>query len=110
MTSGATLPLRRKALDTVSPSSPALPRHPRLTQILEQNWQAEMNGYYTYRALAEREREPGRKHTLERGAETEKKHPGLWPGGKKELGGREPAYRGRATGDADTLKNRIGGD
>jgi VIT1/CCC1 family predicted Fe2+/Mn2+ transporter/rubrerythrin len=97
-------------LDTVSQPTPALPRNPRLPQILERNWQAEMNGYYTYRALAEREPEPGRKRALENMAAAEKEHAGLWAGRLQELGEPEPAYRGKPAGDADSLKNRVGGD
>ena len=89
---------------------PALPRHPRLSQILEQNWQAEMAGYYTYRALAEREPEPGRKQTLENMALAEKEHAALWAGRLRELGEPEPVYRGSPAGDADSLKTRVGGD
>ena len=97
-------------MDTASESVPALPRHPRLDQILEQNWQAEMTGYYTYRALAERERDAGRKQTLEHMAAAEKEHAALWAARIREIGGREPVYRGKPAGDADSLKNRIGGD
>ncbi len=85
-------------------------RNPRLTQILAQNWQAEMTGYYTYRALAEREKDAGRKLALEKMAASEKEHAALWADRIQELGGREPVYRGKPTGDADSLKNRIGGD
>jgi VIT1/CCC1 family predicted Fe2+/Mn2+ transporter/rubrerythrin len=87
-----------------------LPRHPRLGQILEQNWQAEMAGFYTYRALAERERDMGRKQALERMAAAEKEHAALWAGRLRELGEPQPVYRGRPSGDADSLKNRVGGD
>jgi VIT1/CCC1 family predicted Fe2+/Mn2+ transporter len=97
-------------LDTVSQATPALPRHPRLPQILEQNWQAEMTGYYTYRALAQREREPGRKQALENMAVAEKEHAALWAGRLRELGEPEPVYQGKPAGDADSLKNRVGGD
>jgi vacuolar iron transporter family protein len=97
-------------LDTPSQSIPAVPRNPRLAQILEQNWQAEMTGYSTYRALAERERDAGRKQALERLAAAEKEHAALWAARIKELGGREPVYRGKPAGDADSLKNRVGGD
>ena len=89
---------------------PALPRHPRLPQILEQNWQAEMTGHYTYRTLAQREREPGRKQALENMAVAEKEHAALWAGRLRELGEPEPVYRGKPAGDADSLKNRVGGD
>src|SRR5271170_1188159 len=94
---------RREELDTAS-------RNPRLTQILEQNWQAEMTGYYTYRALAEREKDAARKQALEHMAAAEKEHAVLWAARIQELGGREPVYRGKPTGDADSLKNRVGGD
>ena len=87
-----------------------LPRNPRLGQILERNWQAEMAGYYTYRALAEREPDPGRKQTLADMASAEKEHAELWAGRLRELGEPEPVYQGRPSGDADRLKTRIGGD
>jgi VIT1/CCC1 family predicted Fe2+/Mn2+ transporter len=87
-----------------------LPRHPRLRQILEENWQAEMAGYNTYRTLAEREPEPGRRQTLEDMALAEKDHAALWAGRLRELGEPEPIYRGKPSGDADSLKNRVGGD
>ncbi|HTZ58743.1 MAG TPA: VIT1/CCC1 transporter family protein [Acidobacteriaceae bacterium] len=97
-------------MNTASESIPARPRHPRLAQILEQNWQAEMEGYNTYRALAEREPEPGRKNALENMASAEKEHAALWAGRLRELGQPEPVYRGKPAGDAESLKTRIGGD
>jgi len=97
-------------MGTASQARPALPRHPRLAQILEQNWQAEMTGYYTYRTLAEREPDSGRKQALESMATAEKEHAALWAARLQELGEPLPVYRGRQTGDADSLKNRIGGD
>jgi VIT1/CCC1 family predicted Fe2+/Mn2+ transporter/rubrerythrin len=97
-------------MGTASQATPALPRHPRLPQILEQNWQAEMTGYYTYRTLAEREPDSGRKHALESMATAEKEHAALWAARLQELGEPLPVYRGRQTGEADSLKNRIGGD
>lgn len=87
-----------------------LPRNPKLRQILEQNWQAEMAGYYTYRALAEREPEPARKQTLNHMALAEKEHAQLWAARLRELGAPDPVYRGKPAGDADSLKNRVGGD
>ncbi len=93
-----------------SDPTPALPRHPRLSQILEQNWQAEMAGCYTYRTLAEREPHPGRKQTLEHMAQAERDHAALWAGRLRELGEPEPVYQGKPSGDADSLKNRVGGD
>ncbi len=69
-----------------------------------------MTGYYTYRALAEREPEPGRKQALKNMAVAEKEHAALWAGRLRELGEPEPVYRGKPAGDADSLKNRVGGD
>jgi len=102
--------VREKALDSPATAEPELPRHPRLSQILEKNWQAEMAGYYTYRALAEREPEAGRKQTLEHMALAEKEHAALWAGRLRELGEPEPVYRGSTAGEADSLKTRVGGD
>jgi vacuolar iron transporter family protein len=102
--------VKEKALDPDSTAEPELPRHPRLSQILEKNWQAEMAGYYTYRALAEREREAARKQTLESMALAEKEHAALWAGRLRELGEPEPVYQGKPGGDADSLKTRVGGD
>ena len=84
--------------------------NPGLVRILEQNWQAEMTGYYTYRALAERDKDAGRKLALENMAASEKEHAALWAARIQQLGGGEPVYRGKPSGDADSLKNRIGGD
>jgi VIT1/CCC1 family predicted Fe2+/Mn2+ transporter/rubrerythrin len=81
-----------------------------LSQILEKNWQAEMTGYYTYRALAEREPEAGRKQTLKNMALAEKEHAALWAARLRELGEPEPVYRGSTAGDAGSLKTRVGGD
>jgi vacuolar iron transporter family protein len=93
-----------------SQAIPDLPKHPRLAQILEQNWQAEMEGHHTYRTLAEREPQPGRKQSLENMAQAEMEHAQLWAGRLRELGEPEPVYRGKPGGDAETLKTRIGGD
>jgi VIT1/CCC1 family predicted Fe2+/Mn2+ transporter/rubrerythrin len=93
-----------------SQTAPTLPRNPKLAQILQENWQAEMRGYYTYRALAEREPVSGRKQTLENMAAAEKDHADLWAARLRELGESQPVYRGKPAGDADSLKNRIGGD
>ncbi len=97
-------------MDSDSITELELPRHPRLGQILEKNWQAEMAGYYTYRALAEREKEAARKQTLESMALAEKEHAALWAGRLRELGEPEPVYQGKPGGDADSLKTRVGGD
>ncbi|HEX3470873.1 MAG TPA: VIT1/CCC1 transporter family protein [Silvibacterium sp.] len=81
----------------------------KLLAALEANWQAEMSGYYTYRTLSERDDDPLRKETLRHMAEAEAQHAALWEKRILELGGKRPHYRGKATGDADSLANRLGG-
>jgi VIT1/CCC1 family predicted Fe2+/Mn2+ transporter len=81
----------------------------KLLRALEANWQTEMTGYFTYRALGERDPDPIRKKTLLHMAEAEEQHADLWAGRIRDLGGTPPKYRGRATGDADTWPNRLGG-
>ena len=81
----------------------------KLLSALEGNWQTEMSGYYTYRTLAERDSDPIRKKTLEHMAEAEAEHAALWGKRIEELGGAIPQYKGKQTGDADTLANRLGG-
>src|SRR5580698_9335429 len=84
-------------------------RHRKLLAALEANWLAETIGYYTYRTLSERDDDPGRKETLRHMAEAEAQHAALWAQRIQELGGTEPQYRGKPTGDADHLANRLGG-
>jgi VIT1/CCC1 family predicted Fe2+/Mn2+ transporter/rubrerythrin len=76
---------------------------------LEGNWQAEMEGYYTYLALADRDTDPVRAQVLRHLASAEWEHAALWHGRIIELGGSEPVYSGRAHGEADSLANRAGG-
>jgi len=76
---------------------------------LEGNWQAEMEGYHTYQALADRDTEPVRAQVLRHLAAAELEHAALWAGRIEELGGPNPVYHGRAGGDADSLANRAGG-
>ncbi|MBV8631174.1 MAG: VIT1/CCC1 transporter family protein [Silvibacterium sp.] len=85
------------------------PKLRKMLAALEGNWQAEMSGYHTYRTLSERDEDPLRKETLRHMAEAEAQHAALWEKRIIELGGEKPEYRGKATGDADTLVNRIGG-
>ncbi len=82
----------------------------RLLQALQANWQTEMNGFYTYSTLAEREREPQRRGALRNLARAEKHHADLWAARILELGGAVPAYTGSPSGEANTLPNRLGGD
>jgi len=76
---------------------------------LEANWQAEMEGYHTYLALAEREIDVIRAHVLRRLAADELEHAVLWAGRIKELDGPEPVYHGAPQGEAGSLASRAGG-
>jgi vacuolar iron transporter family protein len=81
----------------------------KILEALESNWQAEMEGYSTYQALADRDTDPVRAQVLRHLAVAEQEHAALWAERIKELGGPEPVYGGRAGGDADSLANRAGG-
>ena len=63
---------------------------------LEANWQAEMEGYNTYRALADRDNDPLRAQVLRHLASAEWEYAAFWKGRIIELGGTElvrPAAR-----------------
>jgi vacuolar iron transporter family protein len=81
----------------------------RLLDALEANWQAEMEGHYTYSTLAKKEAEPHRRNALLGLATAEKHHADLWAGRIRELGEAEPKYAGDLSGQADSLTNRVGG-
>ncbi len=85
------------------------PRLKKILEALEENWQAEMVGAYTYRALADRDTDPVRAQVLRHLASAEDEHAALWASRIKDLGGPEPVYRGNPHGEADTLQNRAGG-
>ena len=76
---------------------------------LEENWQAEVEAYHTYMALADRDSDPVRAQVLRHLANAEWEHAALWQGRIVELGGVEPVYRGSPGGEADSLANRAGG-
>jgi VIT1/CCC1 family predicted Fe2+/Mn2+ transporter/rubrerythrin len=76
---------------------------------LEENWQAEVEAYHTYLALAERDTDAVRAQILRHLASAEWEHAALWHGRITELGGPEPVYRGKPGGEADSLANRAGG-
>ena len=76
---------------------------------LEGNWQAEMEGYYTYLALAARETDALRAHVLRHLAAAELEHAALRDNRLIELGGKEPTYTGKPHGDAGSLASRAGG-
>jgi vacuolar iron transporter family protein len=81
----------------------------KILEALESNWQAEMEGYYTYLALADRDTDRVRAQVLRHLALAEQEHAALWAERIKDLGGQEPVYAGRPGGDADSLANRAGG-
>jgi vacuolar iron transporter family protein len=81
----------------------------KILAALEGNWQAEMEGYHTYRTLADRDSDPVRAQVLRHLAVAEQEHAALWAERIRELGGPEPAYKGSPGGDADSLANRAGG-
>jgi VIT1/CCC1 family predicted Fe2+/Mn2+ transporter/rubrerythrin len=76
---------------------------------LEGNWQAEMEGYHTYLALADRDTDPVRAQVLRHLAGAEWEHAALWAGRIEELGQPVPTYHGSPGGEADSLANRAGG-
>jgi VIT1/CCC1 family predicted Fe2+/Mn2+ transporter/rubrerythrin len=76
---------------------------------LEGNWQAEVEAYHTYQALADRDTDPVRSQVLRHLAGAEWEHAELWHGRIVELGGPEPVYHGKPGGEADSLANRAGG-
>lgn len=76
---------------------------------LEGNWQAEMEGHYTYLALADRESDAVRAQVLRHLASAELEHAALWADRIRELGGTNPVYKGHPHGNADSLASRAGG-
>ena len=76
---------------------------------LEGNWQAEMEGYYTYLALANRDTDRLRATVLRHLAQAELEHADLWAGRIKDLGGEAPAYKGNPQGEAGSLASKAGG-
>ena len=84
-------------------------RNKKILAALEGNWQAEMEGFHTYTALADRDEDPVRARVLRHLAQAEIEHATLWEGRIKELGGPQPVYTGGPGGQADSLANRAGG-
>jgi predicted membrane protein (TIGR00267 family) len=81
----------------------------KLLDALEANWQAEMEGHFTYIALAKAEVDPQRRNALRGLAAAEKHHADLWAARIRKLGGPAPKYDGDESGQADSLANRVGG-
>src|SRR3974390_706812 len=84
----------------------------KVLEALDGNWQAEMEGYHTYQALADRDSDPVRAQVLRHLASAAGEHAALWQGGggrSGKLGGTDPKYRGSPGADATSLANRAGG-
>lgn len=62
----------------------------RLLATLNENWQAEVEGFSTYSALAKNESDPRRRNALRGLATAEKHHADLWAGRIKALPKMEP--------------------
>lgn len=80
-----------------------------LLHILEQNWQTEMLGFYTYQALAEAETNPRLRNAFRGLAATERHHATLWSNRLRDLGGPPLVYRGKQSGDADRVGALLNG-
>jgi VIT1/CCC1 family predicted Fe2+/Mn2+ transporter/bacterioferritin (cytochrome b1) len=81
----------------------------KLLAALKANWQAEMEGHYTYAAFAKNEVDPQRRNALRGLAAAEKHHADLWARRIQELGAPAPQYTGDPSGEANSLANRAGG-
>lgn len=98
------------AIDSVAPFAPFKnARNRKLLTCLEGNWQAEMEGYHTYLALADRETDAVRAQVLRHLASAELEHAALWANRLIEVGGQQPVYTGNPRGNADSLATRVGG-
>src|SRR5881409_1800062 len=73
---------------------------PETIEIVQRNWQAEVETAQTYRDLAERERDEKRKGILLRMAEAEERHAQRWELKLRELGAGTPVYK-------DTIARRL---
>ncbi len=81
----------------------------KIIAALEGNWQAEMEGYHTYLALADRDTDAVRAQVLRHLAQAELEHATLWSGRLKELGASDPVYKGGEQGEAGSLASKAGG-
>jgi VIT1/CCC1 family predicted Fe2+/Mn2+ transporter/rubrerythrin len=93
----------------VAQATLSIAKQKKVLAALEANWRAEMEGYHTYQALADRDTDPVRAQVLRHLAGAEWEHAALWAGRIEELGQPVPVYHGRPGGEADSLANRAGG-
>src|SRR5438067_11385089 len=73
---------------------------PETIEIVQRNWQAEVETAQTYRDLAERERDERRKGVLLRMAEAEERHAQRWERKLGDLGAEPPILK-------DTIGSRL---
>jgi hypothetical protein len=97
-------------LDTASQARPSVASPPQAGSDSGRELAGRDDGLlHLSRARRER-RDTGRRQALEHMALRKKSMPLCGRPACKELGEREPVYRGKPAGDADSLKNRVGGD
>src|SRR5438046_6324142 len=82
---------------------------PETIEIVQRNWQAEVETAQTYRDLAERERDEKRKGILLRMAEAEERHAQRWEAKLRELGAQPPVYNNTFARRLNRWWNRIAG-
>ncbi len=70
----------------------ATAKQSQLIEALQANWRAEMQGFYTYSHLAEREGDAGTRRTLRGLAYAEKHHADLWADRLHAVGGAVPRF------------------
>ncbi len=80
-----------------------------LIRVLEANWQTEMEGYHTYKTLAEAETDPRRRNALRGLAAAERHHADMWSNRLAELDAPKPVYHGRDTGNAESIASLLSG-
>src|SRR5213592_4322780 len=82
---------------------------PETIEIVQRNWQAEVETAQTYRDLAERERDEKRKGVLLRMAEAEERHAQRWERKLRNLGAEPPVYKETVTRRFNRWWNKIAG-
>src|SRR6058998_1996504 len=82
---------------------------PETIEIVQRNWQAEVETAQTYRDLAERERDEKRKGVLLRMAEAEERHAQRWEKKLRDLGAEPPIYKETVTRRFNRWWNKIAG-
>src|SRR5881397_3039786 len=82
---------------------------PETIEIVQRNWQAEVETAQTYRDLAERERDEKRKGVLLRMAEAEERHAQRWEKKLRDLGAEPPIYKETVARRFNRWWNKIAG-